>query len=208
MDFPPIIIEDEAAAGPSTKSRLVKRLAIAGVSLAVVAVAAGAGYNFLRSSAGATSTAELGALKSTLNTGKSSAASSGVTVAGAMPFSPIVPYGKPTLAKLGNSAYNSQYNSYTFDDTYMNKELRVSEQPLPSGVDSAAPLIDKITASLQAGSKQPVTTNNGQPAYLLANTSVANKQVVVFTTRDMLFFVQSATPHDAIGWTAYLNSFQ
>jgi hypothetical protein len=136
------------------------------------------------------------------------ATNSTATVAGTVPFTPVTPAGKTQLANLGSSAYNAEYKSYSYDDTYMSQKLRVSQQELPSGQNSAAGLIDKIAASLKAQSVTPVTIQSGQPAYILNNTSNAGSQVVVFTVNGKLVFVQAATAFDPSIWPDYLNTFQ
>lgn len=136
------------------------------------------------------------------------AANSSATVSGTVPFTPLVPKDKPQLARLGSSAYNAQYKSYSFDDTFEAQKIRVSEQELPSGQTSAAGLIDKISASLKPQSLQPFTLPNGQPAYLLNATSQAGAQVIIFTVKGLLFFVQSGTTHDADTWINYIANLQ
>lgn len=136
------------------------------------------------------------------------AANSSAIVSGTVPFTPVVPKDKPQLAKLGSSAYNSQYKSYSFDDTFEGQKIRVSEQELPSGQASASGLIDKISASLKPQSVEPFTSPNGQPAYLLNATAQAGAQVVIFTAKDMMFFIQSSAVHDAASWIKYINNLQ
>lgn len=127
---------------------------------------------------------------------------------GIVPFTPVVPKGKPQLARLGSSAYNSQYQSYSFDDTYLALPVRVSQQLMPPGQTSVSGLIDSIAASLKASGQQAFTMANGQPAYLVTGTAEAGKQAVVFSAKGKLIFVQSAYEHDAGEWLGYLNSFR
>jgi len=187
------------------KSRLSKRAIIA-TALAVTLLAGGVGFHLLNASKPASGAQTgLSDISGTLSVSQGKAGQT-ASVAGTIPFTPVVPQDKPNLAKLGSSAYNAQYNSYTFNDSYMNQSIRVSEQPLPAG-KTTADLIDKIAVSLKAESTEPIALASGQNGYLLNNTDQTGRQVVVFSAKNMLVFVQSANAHDAVSWLSYLNSF-
>jgi hypothetical protein len=195
------------AAAVSKEYKRLSKKKIAAIAL-ILAILVGAGSQLLPKSpktATKSSAAKLSGLHVDLNSG---ASKSTAAVAGTVPFTPVVPQDKPQLGRLGSTAYNSQYKSYSFDDVFQDNKIRVSEQELPSGQDTAATLIDKISASLKAQSVTPVPIQSGQPAYLLNGTGKAGAQVVVFSVKGRLLFVQSAISHDAATWTDYLNTFQ
>jgi hypothetical protein len=192
---------------PMQKFKKLSKRKIASIALAAVLLVGFGAYLSLLKPGKSTplKTTDTTGLHLGISTGGSSATAS---VTGTLPFTPVVPKDKPQLAKLGSSAYNSQYKSYSFDDSFMGSKVRVSQQELPSGKSSAADLIDKITPSLQAQTLQPFTGPDSQPAYLISNTAKAGVQVVIFTLKNRLFFVQASVVHASGDWINYLNSFQ
>lgn len=120
-------------------------------------------------------------------------------------FTPVVPPDQPQLAKLGPKAYDSKHGTYTFDNLYLAKPVRVSEQTLPTGYASTDDLLQQVAAAKQL--TDAFTVVAGANAYLGTNTA-NGVQTVVFSTKGLLVFAQSTFNFTANQWAAYLQSLQ
>lgn len=120
------------------------------------------------------------------------------------PFSPLVPPGESQLSDLRGSAYDSIHNSYTYDDLYLGVPIRVSEQPLTSGIPNTSITVARVAVSLHATST--INTDSGL-AYITANGTYG-KQTIVFSKNNLLIFIQSSDIIEQAAWSSYIDNLK
>jgi hypothetical protein len=120
-------------------------------------------------------------------------------------FKPIAPSDKPQLARLGSAAYNATIKSYTYYDLFLGQPLQVSQQLVPANFKSAALATQTIATSVKATTT--FSTKTGGQAYLASNPT-SGLQTVIFSSHNLLIFVQSKYAHSLAEWASYLDSLQ
>ncbi len=138
---------------------------------------------------------------------KAGSSSVGAAVTASAPsFIPVIPKDKPLLASPhnGQAAYDGTRDTYSYPDTVQGTEVTVSEQTLPDKYGSAQEAVSTIAKQLKA--TQPLTV--GSFTAYIKNDSQSHGQIVVYASKGVLIFVQSAFTHNTDSWTSYLNSLQ
>lgn len=139
--------------------------------------------------------------------GSGSAAISGLQATPVkLTFTPVVPRNKPDLAtpQAGKSAYDSKKNVFSYTDTLKGTGLVVSEQPLPKQFKSGDEAVVSITKNLNANEAIKTATGKGS----IATDAKSQAQTVVYTSDNLLIFVQSPFVHPLSEWQLYLASLK
>lgn len=121
-------------------------------------------------------------------------------------FKVVIPKSRPELATAtaGTAAYDAKRNSYSFSDSFQDRTILVSQQPVPSNFKTDSEALTKIAQQL--GTKEVMATSKG-PAYL-GTDSKSGQQTIVFVTKGVLIFIQSPFSYNALKWQPYLEALE
>jgi len=118
-------------------------------------------------------------------------------------FTPVAPKDKPQLAKgISGTTFDGSRDSYSFTDVLNGTPLVVSQQPIPSKYNSPTAAVEAAAKSIGATTVLP--TNNIE-AYMATNNT-SKSQIIVFSMKDILLFIQSYFTHPASIWADYINN--
>jgi hypothetical protein len=120
-------------------------------------------------------------------------------------FVPLVPKSKPALATTGKGggAYDAAHGTYGFLDKINGQTIAVSEQLLSQDSATAQSTVTDVTKTF-TGVKQSIPVTSGT-AYISTNV-VANDQIVLYLSGQILIVIQSGNQHNLSDWSNYLNS--
>lgn len=117
-------------------------------------------------------------------------------------FIPLVPEGEPQLAHVNYSkSFNKAHDSYTFKDLYLGVPIQLSEQPMPSNnspVLSSTQVISSLAKQYKATT--PISFKGGT-----AYVSSTQNQIVIFSYKGLLVFIQPSMNIVPSAWTPYLD---
>lgn len=120
-------------------------------------------------------------------------------------FIPLVPQGKSGLAKENSSTsfFNKAHDVYMFDDTYLGIPIQVSEEPLASN-NNTSPNGNMNSLIKEYSANTPFTFAGGT-AYE-SNSTVTNKQTVLFNEKGIIVIIQSSLNVQSDGWVSYIDN--
>jgi hypothetical protein len=161
-----------------------------------------ASLNTLRVSSSGNSSSQLADNRSaTLSATKTNASAS--SESDALSFEPAVPVGENQLADLGDKAYDSAHETYTFNDLFMAEPLQVSEEK-PVGQEPASDILISAARSVKASTPIPTNAGDGYMSVITSN----KPQYVLYFTEGLLVYIQSDYSHTLAEWAQYLESLQ
>ncbi len=112
---------------------------------------------------------------------------------------------KPEEARnVSNERYDASKGFYTFNDRYKSANITVSEQPLPDTVRDSPEKGKELAKSV--GALEDFDTTNGTMYLTLSDAKTSQRAVVLH--RQLLIFIQSTEPLDAVSWVDYVQSLE
>ena len=141
--------------------------------------------------------------------GKGTAAAGSTVKYKKPPFKVIVPPSKPKLATPDgvHAAYDGNKNVYSFSDTIGNNGFILSEQPIPDKFNTAQDAISSIGPQIYGATATNHTVNTfAGDAFVTVSSKGA--QTVIFSTNNLLMFIQSSYKFSDTQIQDYINALQ